>query len=113
MGVTDSPLCRASLEADETPKHVLLECTGVAYQRKSTWDPQPQFWKSSVTWVVCEASGTSLDGWGSKHSAEKFDVQQADNIRVDNSPKMLSAMPLVAWKRSLHSDNAAKLCHLP
>ncbi|XP_069364724.1 uncharacterized protein [Maniola hyperantus] len=33
-GVTDSPLCRACMEVDETPTHVLLECTGVADQRE-------------------------------------------------------------------------------
>ncbi|CAH2233951.1 jg21433 [Pararge aegeria aegeria] len=32
VGVTDSPLCRACMEADETPTHVMLECTGVTEQ---------------------------------------------------------------------------------
>ncbi|CAH2266861.1 jg8922 [Pararge aegeria aegeria] len=32
-GVTDSPLWRACIEADETPTHVMLECTGVEEQR--------------------------------------------------------------------------------
>ncbi|CAH2233844.1 jg24028 [Pararge aegeria aegeria] len=32
-GITDSPLCRACREADETPTHVLLRCRGVAEQR--------------------------------------------------------------------------------
>ncbi|CAH2243554.1 jg1601 [Pararge aegeria aegeria] len=32
-GITDSPLCRACMEADETPTHVLLRCRGVAEQR--------------------------------------------------------------------------------
>ncbi|XP_069356405.1 uncharacterized protein [Maniola hyperantus] len=34
IGVTDSPLCRACMEVDETPTHVVLECTGVAEQRE-------------------------------------------------------------------------------
>ncbi|XP_069358216.1 uncharacterized protein [Maniola hyperantus] len=34
LGVTDSPLCRACMEVDETPTHVVLECTGVAEQRE-------------------------------------------------------------------------------
>ncbi|CAH2255465.1 jg15443 [Pararge aegeria aegeria] len=33
-GVTDSPLRRACMEADETPTHVMLECTGVAERRE-------------------------------------------------------------------------------
>lgn len=33
LGVTDSPLCRACLEAEETAAHVLMECTGVADYR--------------------------------------------------------------------------------
>ncbi|CAH2266785.1 jg14953 [Pararge aegeria aegeria] len=32
ISITDSPLCRACMEADETPTHVLLRCTGVAEQ---------------------------------------------------------------------------------
>ncbi|CAH2258536.1 jg12371 [Pararge aegeria aegeria] len=32
-GITDSPLCRACMKADETPTHVLLRCRGVAQQR--------------------------------------------------------------------------------
>ncbi|CAH2268895.1 jg21164 [Pararge aegeria aegeria] len=32
--ITDSPICRACMEADETPTHVMLECTGVAEQRE-------------------------------------------------------------------------------
>ncbi|CAH2266793.1 jg18922 [Pararge aegeria aegeria] len=32
-GITDSPLCIACIQADETPKHVLLRCRGVAEQR--------------------------------------------------------------------------------
>ncbi|CAH2217948.1 jg27759 [Pararge aegeria aegeria] len=32
-GITDSPLCRACMEADETPTHVLLQCRGVEEQR--------------------------------------------------------------------------------
>ncbi|RVE41603.1 hypothetical protein evm_013751 [Chilo suppressalis] len=35
IGISDSPLCRACLEADETSAHVLLECRGVARQRTS------------------------------------------------------------------------------
>ncbi|CAH2267066.1 jg8330 [Pararge aegeria aegeria] len=31
--ITDSPLCRACMEADETPVHVLLKCRGVEEQR--------------------------------------------------------------------------------
>ncbi|CAH2266185.1 jg6482 [Pararge aegeria aegeria] len=33
LGITDSPLCRACMEADETPTHVLLQCRGVEEQR--------------------------------------------------------------------------------
>ncbi|CAH2235193.1 jg10445 [Pararge aegeria aegeria] len=32
--VTDSPLCRACMEKNETPTHVMLECTGVTEQRE-------------------------------------------------------------------------------
>ncbi|CAH2234154.1 jg9036 [Pararge aegeria aegeria] len=32
LGITDSPLCRACMEADEPPTHVLLRCRGVAEQ---------------------------------------------------------------------------------
>ncbi|CAH2227581.1 jg18974 [Pararge aegeria aegeria] len=32
-GITSSPLCRACMEADETPTHVLLQCRGVEEQR--------------------------------------------------------------------------------
>ncbi|CAH2232814.1 jg16592 [Pararge aegeria aegeria] len=32
--VTDSPLCRACMEADETPTLVMLKCTGVTEQRE-------------------------------------------------------------------------------
>ncbi|CAH2249435.1 jg7977 [Pararge aegeria aegeria] len=31
-GIRDIPLCRACMEADETPTHVLLQCRGVAEQ---------------------------------------------------------------------------------
>ncbi|CAH2238096.1 jg18479 [Pararge aegeria aegeria] len=31
--ITVRPLCRACMEADETPTHVLLRCRGVAEQR--------------------------------------------------------------------------------
>ncbi|CAH2238415.1 jg21119 [Pararge aegeria aegeria] len=31
--ITDSPLCRACMEAEETPIHVMLQCNGVAEQR--------------------------------------------------------------------------------
>ncbi|CAH2108833.1 unnamed protein product [Euphydryas editha] len=33
VGVTDSPLCRACLEAEETAAHIILECTGVTTYR--------------------------------------------------------------------------------
>ncbi|XP_073948802.1 uncharacterized protein [Choristoneura fumiferana] len=33
LGVTDSPLCRACMEAEETATHILLECSGVANYR--------------------------------------------------------------------------------
>ncbi|CAH2239751.1 jg12170 [Pararge aegeria aegeria] len=33
QGITDSPLCRACMEAEETPIHVMLQCNGVAEQR--------------------------------------------------------------------------------
>ncbi|CAH2232099.1 jg4773 [Pararge aegeria aegeria] len=33
VGITDSPLCRVCMEADETPTHVVLQCRGVAEQR--------------------------------------------------------------------------------
>ncbi|CAH2217508.1 jg25411 [Pararge aegeria aegeria] len=33
LGITDSPLCRACMEADETTTHVLLQCRGVKEQR--------------------------------------------------------------------------------
>ncbi|CAH2241855.1 jg16244 [Pararge aegeria aegeria] len=33
VGITDSPQCRAYMEADETPTHVLLRYRGVAKQR--------------------------------------------------------------------------------
>ncbi|CAH2262751.1 jg14975 [Pararge aegeria aegeria] len=32
-GITDRPLCRACMEAHETPTHVLLQCRGVKEQR--------------------------------------------------------------------------------
>ncbi|RVE40044.1 hypothetical protein evm_015306 [Chilo suppressalis] len=32
-GVTDSPLCRGCMEAEETPQHVIMECRSVADQR--------------------------------------------------------------------------------
>ncbi|XP_052738361.1 uncharacterized protein LOC128199150 isoform X3 [Bicyclus anynana] len=32
-GMTDSPLCRACMEEDETPLHVMLSCRGVTEQR--------------------------------------------------------------------------------
>ncbi|CAH2212531.1 jg854 [Pararge aegeria aegeria] len=32
IGKTDSPLCRACMETDETPTNVLLRCRGVAEQ---------------------------------------------------------------------------------
>ncbi|CAH2267998.1 jg8440 [Pararge aegeria aegeria] len=32
-GITDSPLCIACMEADETLTHVLLRCSGVAEKR--------------------------------------------------------------------------------
>ncbi|CAH2268899.1 jg21168 [Pararge aegeria aegeria] len=31
--ITDSPLCRACMETEETPIHVMLQCNGVAEQR--------------------------------------------------------------------------------
>ncbi|CAH2229235.1 jg6742 [Pararge aegeria aegeria] len=31
--ITDSPLCRACMETEETPRHVILQCNGVAEQR--------------------------------------------------------------------------------
>lgn len=34
LGITDSPLCRACMEAEETVAHVLLECTGVTQIRE-------------------------------------------------------------------------------
>ncbi|CAH2210365.1 jg1465 [Pararge aegeria aegeria] len=34
ISVTDSPLCRACMEKNETPTHVMLECTGVTEQRE-------------------------------------------------------------------------------
>lgn len=33
LGMTDSPLCRGCLSAEETATHVILECAGVAKQR--------------------------------------------------------------------------------
>ncbi|XP_052740950.1 uncharacterized protein LOC112045863 isoform X2 [Bicyclus anynana] len=33
LGLTDSPLCRACMEEDETPLHVMLSCRGVTEQR--------------------------------------------------------------------------------
>ncbi|CAH2262386.1 jg26893 [Pararge aegeria aegeria] len=33
LDITECPLCRACMEADETPTHVLLRCRGVAGQR--------------------------------------------------------------------------------
>ncbi|CAH2242922.1 jg14491 [Pararge aegeria aegeria] len=33
LGRTDSPLCRACMETEETPIHVILQCNGVAEQR--------------------------------------------------------------------------------
>ncbi|CAH2232377.1 jg15315 [Pararge aegeria aegeria] len=33
LGITNSPLCRACMEADETPTRVLLRCRGIAQQR--------------------------------------------------------------------------------
>ncbi|CAH2224347.1 jg6598 [Pararge aegeria aegeria] len=32
-GITDSPLCRACMETEETPIHIMLQCNGVAEQR--------------------------------------------------------------------------------
>ncbi|XP_052746954.1 uncharacterized protein LOC128199821 [Bicyclus anynana] len=32
-GITDSPLCRACMEEEETPIHVMLRCRGVSVQR--------------------------------------------------------------------------------
>ncbi|CAH2258241.1 jg19932 [Pararge aegeria aegeria] len=32
--VTDSPLCRACMEKNKTPTHVMLECTGVTEPRE-------------------------------------------------------------------------------
>ncbi|CAH2238899.1 jg13707 [Pararge aegeria aegeria] len=49
IGVTDIPLCRACMEADETPTHVMLECAGVTEQREIFRDPQPLSRKSSAT----------------------------------------------------------------
>ncbi|CAH2269168.1 jg1701 [Pararge aegeria aegeria] len=61
--VTDSPLCRACMEKNETPTHVMLECTGVTEQREISQ-------KSSATWAACWDSGTSLDGWSSEQHCE-------------------------------------------
>ncbi|CAH2232604.1 jg14798 [Pararge aegeria aegeria] len=33
MSITDSPLCRACMETEETATHVMLQCNGVAEQR--------------------------------------------------------------------------------
>lgn len=33
LGITDSPLCRACMESEETANHVLMECPGVATYR--------------------------------------------------------------------------------
>ncbi|CAH2254189.1 jg14375 [Pararge aegeria aegeria] len=33
LSSSDSPLCRACMEANETPTHVLLQCRGVDEQR--------------------------------------------------------------------------------
>ncbi|CAH2239740.1 jg12160 [Pararge aegeria aegeria] len=35
-GVTNSPLCRACMEADEIATHVMLRCIGVAENAKHT-----------------------------------------------------------------------------
>ncbi|CAH2240668.1 jg8052 [Pararge aegeria aegeria] len=53
QGVTDNPLCRACMEADETPTHVMLECTGVTELRE-----------------IHLRSGMSLDGWSSEQQRE-------------------------------------------
>ncbi|CAH2099133.1 unnamed protein product [Euphydryas editha] len=40
LGVTDSPLCRACMEAEETAAHIVLECTGLAnYRAKHLGSP--------------------------------------------------------------------------
>ena len=40
LGVTDSPLCRGCMEAEETTAHVLLECQGVSsYRAKNLGSP--------------------------------------------------------------------------
>ena len=36
IGVTDSPLCRRCMEAEETPQHVLMESKSVADQRSGS-----------------------------------------------------------------------------
>ncbi|XP_063531089.1 uncharacterized protein LOC134742085 [Cydia strobilella] len=42
MRVTDSPLCRACMEAEETAAHVILECPGVAeYRAQYLGSPGP------------------------------------------------------------------------
>lgn len=38
IGITDSPICRACLDADETVTHVILECEGVTDQRAKILD---------------------------------------------------------------------------
>ncbi|CAH2267365.1 jg27548 [Pararge aegeria aegeria] len=52
--ITNSPLCRACMETDETPKHVMLQWwAGVVEQRADTSAQQQHFKKHSATWVAC------------------------------------------------------------
>ncbi|CAH2240503.1 jg12289 [Pararge aegeria aegeria] len=59
LGITDIPLCRACMEADETLTHVLLQCRGVKEQRAAYLCSL----KHLATWAACLASGVSLAGW--------------------------------------------------
>ncbi|CAH2233788.1 jg19559 [Pararge aegeria aegeria] len=55
LDITDSPLCRACMKTDETPKHVMLQCNGVVEQRAAhlgSSSPQQHFKKQLATWAA-------------------------------------------------------------
>ncbi|CAH2244745.1 jg24427 [Pararge aegeria aegeria] len=100
--ITDSPLCRACMEADETPTHVLLRCRGVAEQRAAYLGSPtslPEELGDPAAWSDSAGSRTS----GTTYNGRFRPTEKVRDAGWDsNSLSAVEILPTGLSPRSLH-----------
>ncbi|CAH2240417.1 jg16782 [Pararge aegeria aegeria] len=97
------------MEADETPTHVMLECTGVTEQRKIYLGSSATIPEVLSTWAVFWDSRTSLHGWSSE---QQWEISRAETAQREEEEAFTFTITK-PYIRTIPLHSLENISHIP